>query len=333
MANNIFYFFPCVELHQLPLLLISAHMKFNKSYTLAEIAAIIDCRFVGSAEHPVTGINEIHMVETGDLVFVDHPKYYQKALDSAATTILIDQETDCPSGKGLIISATPFDDFNKLTRHFKPFKAPTAIQGHGVEVDPSSAVHPGVYLGNQVKIGKRCVIYPGVVLGDGTVIGDDVIIGPNTVIGHSAFYYKKKATGYDRMYSCGSVTIEDRVEIGANCTIDSGVTGITRIGEGSKLDNLIQIGHDTVIGKNCLIASQVGVAGCVSIGDQVTLWGQVGSTSGITIGEGAVVLAQSGISKSLAGGVTYFGSPCGEVREKFREMAALRKLPEIIENL
>lgn len=308
-------------------------MKFSKSYTLAEIAAIIGCRFVGPADHLVTGINEIHMVEPGDLVFVDHPKYYQKALNSAATTILIDQETECPEGKGLIISEAPFDDFNRLTKHFKPFHPPIEMQGQDVTVDPSSYIHPSVYLGNRVKIGKRCVIYPGVVLGEGTVLGDDVIIGPNTVIGHAAFYYKKKPTGYDRMYSCGSVTLHDKVEIGANCTIDSGVSGITSIGEGSKLDNLIQIGHDTVIGKNCLIASQVGIAGCVVIEDHVTIWGQVGSTSGITIGEGAVVLAQSGISKSLVGGVTYFGSPCGEVREKFREMAAVRKLPEIIENL
>ena len=123
------------------------------------------------------------------------------------------------------------------------------------------------------------------------------------------------------------------VEIGALCTIDAGVTGVTRIGEGTKIDNQVHIGHDTVVGKNCLMAANVGLAGCVRIENNVTLWGQVGCASDVTIGEGAIVLAQSGIAKSLEGGKTYFGSPCSEVKEKFREMAALRRLPKLLEKL
>ena len=135
---------------------------------------------------------------------------------------------------------------------------------------------------------------------------------------------------YSPMFNCGYVEIGDHVEIGANCTIDRGVTDVTSIGSGTKIDNLVQIGHDTRVGKNCLFASQVGIAGCVDIEDGVTLWGQVGCSSGVRIGAGTVVYAQSGIGKNLEGNTTYFGSPCGEVREKFKEIAALKQLPSMI---
>jgi UDP-3-O-[3-hydroxymyristoyl] glucosamine N-acyltransferase len=308
-------------------------MKLQKPYTLEEIATIINGKIVGDPTHLVTGINEIHMVVSGDLVFVDHPKYYEKALKSAATTILIDQEVECPKGKALIISAKPFDDFNRLTRHFSPFAPQKEPIGIDSEIEESAIIYPNVFIGNQVKIGKNVIIYPGASIMNGTVIEDNVIIGPNSVIGHAAFYYKKKPTGYDRMHTCGGVLLKKNVEIGASCTIDAGVTGMTTIGIGSKLDNQVHIGHDTVLGENCLLAANVGLAGCVRVENNVTLWGQVGCASDITIGEGAVVLAQSGIAKSLEGGKTYFGSPCSEVKEKFREMAALRQLPKLLEKL
>jgi UDP-3-O-[3-hydroxymyristoyl] glucosamine N-acyltransferase len=281
----------------------------------------------------ISGINEIHMVEPGDLVFVDHPKYYQKALNSAATTILIDKEVDCPEGKALIISSAPFDDFNKLTRYFSPFEPQLKMIGEHSYIDPSAVIFPNVFIGRNVQIGKNVTIYPGVFIADNTIIEDEVVIGPNTVIGHSAFYYKRKPEGYNPMHTCGSVHIEKKVEIGALATIDSGVTGVTRIGEGTKIDNQVHVGHDTIIGKNCLLAANVGLAGCVRIQDSVILWGQVGVASDITIGEGAIVLAQSGVSKDLPPNKTYFGSPCGEVKEKFREMASLRRLPQIIDKL
>ena len=308
-------------------------MKLKNPQTLKEIASLIDCSFVGDENHLVTGINEIHMVEAGDLVFVDHPKYYQKALNCAATTILIDQEVDCPEGKALIISKTPFDDYNRLTRYFSPFKSQTTPIGEDCQIDSSAIIYPNVFIGHRVKIGKNVTLHPGACIMDDSILEDNVIIGPNTVIGHYAFYYKKKVTGYDRMHSCGGVHIHKDVEIGALCTIDSGVSGMTTIGEGTKIDNQVHIGHDTVVGKHCLMAANVGIAGCVRIEDKVTLWGQVGCASDVTLGEGAIILAQSGISKNLGGGKTYFGSPCAEVKSKFREMAALRRLPDILDKL
>lgn len=308
-------------------------MRLNIPQTLEEMASFLGCRFVGNPDHLITGINEIHMVETGDLVFVDHPKYYDKALKSAATTILIDQEVECPEGKGLLISEAPFDDFNRLTRRFRPATLLSQSIGENCTIHQASSIAPNVIIGNHVTIGPNVVLHPGVVITDHCIIEEGSIIGPNTVIGYHAFYYKKKSTGYDRMHTCGSVHIHANVEIGASCTIDAGVTGITTIGEGTKIDNQVHIGHDTVIGKHCLFAAHVGIAGCVTIKNNVTLWGQVGLASGLTIEDGVVVLAQSGVSKDLEAGKTYFGSPCGEVKEKFRELAALRQLPGIIGKL
>lgn len=308
-------------------------MILDKTYTVKEIAALIGCTFVGNENHAVTGINEIHKVVSGDLVFVDHPKYYDKALKSAATTILIDKEVECPEGKALIISTAPFDDYNKLTKHFCPPTTQDEPISNKAEIHPTAIIYPNVFIGHDVKIGANTRILPGAVILDRTIIGDNVIIGPNTTLGHNAFYYKRKPEGFDRMHTCGWVKINDNVEIGANCTIDAGVSGNTEIGAGTKIDNMVHIGHDTVVGKNCLMAANVGIAGCVTIEDRVTLWGQVGCASDVTLGEGSVVLAQSGIGKSLEPGKTYFGSPCGEVKTKFREIAAIKRLPELLERL
>jgi len=308
-------------------------MKLPKPHTLAEIAEILQCRYIGSAEHIITGINEIHVVEPGDIVFVDHPKYYDKALESAATTILINKEVEVPKGKGLLISDDPFRDFNKLTQAFNPFAAAASAIAPTAKIGEGTVIQPNTFIGNNVEIGKNCLIHSNVSIYDNTIIGNNVTIHANVVLGADAFYYKKRPEGYDKLVSGGNVVIENNVDIGAGTTIDRGVSGSTTIGEGSKLDNNVQIGHDTKIGKHCLFASQVGIAGCVVIKDWVTLWGQVGVTSGITIGENVAVFAQSGISKSLEANKTYFGSPAAEARKKYREMASIRILPEVIEKL
>jgi UDP-3-O-[3-hydroxymyristoyl] glucosamine N-acyltransferase len=295
-------------------------MKFHQPFSLQALAVQFQCTFAGNPQLSVQGINEIHRVVEGDIVFVDHPKYYDKALQSKASVVLIDKEVACPEGKGLIVHENPFQLFNAIAAHF---------YDHRIQVPTQEAyanLFPGVYFGNNVRIGEQVRIFPGACILDDTVIGDRVVIGSNTVIGHHAFYYKKVNGAYFPMFNCGSVLIEDDVEIGASCTIDRGVTDVTILGRGTKIDNQVQIGHDTRIGANCLLAAQVGVAGCVDMEDKVTLWGQVGCASGIRIGEGAIVLAQSGISKDLKGNTTYFGSPCGEVREKFKEIAAIKQL-------
>ena len=308
-------------------------MKFPRQYTLKEIAEIINSNYVGLDDFPVLGMNEIHVVTSGDIVFVDHPKYYNKALNSAATIILINKEVDCPEGKALLVSDDPFRDFNTLTNHFKPFQVSNSIISDTAVIGENSVIQPNTFVGHNVQIGKNCTIHSNVSIYDDCIIGDNVTLHAGVVLGANAFYYKKREDGYDRLKSSGRVVVKDNVDIGASCTIDRGVTADTVIGEGSKLDNQIQIGHDTVIGKKCLIASQTGIAGCVIIEDEVTIWGQVGITSGITIGKKAIVSAKDGVSKSLEGGKHYFGIPAEDFRTKYKELASIKKIPEVLEKL
>jgi len=308
-------------------------MKFPKTYPLHEIASIIGCEYEGESNFPVQGMNEIHVVENGDIVFVDHPKYYDKALQSAATIVLINKNVDCPTGKALLISDDPFRDFNKLTNYFKPFQSSNNSISTSAKIGEGTVIQPNTFVGNNVVIGKNCLIHSNVSIYDHTIIGDNVIIHAGTILGADAFYYKKRETGFDQLISGGRVVIENNVGIGALCTIDKGVTGDTTIGEGTKIDNQVHVGHDTVIGKKCLIASQTGIAGCVIIEDEVTLWGQVGTTSGITIGTKAIVLGQTGVTKSIEGGKSYFGTPVEESREKLKQLANIKKIPDLIKKL
>ncbi|MCW5519504.1 UDP-3-O-(3-hydroxymyristoyl)glucosamine N-acyltransferase [Aureitalea sp. L0-47] len=308
-------------------------MKFKIPQTLEGIAHILDCEYVGSADFPVLGMNEIHVVQPGDIVFVDHPKYYDKALRSQATIILINKKVECPKGKALLISDDPFRDFNKLTNHFNPFVSARAVIAESAVIGKHTVIQPNVFIGNNVQIGNDCLIHANVSIYDNTVIGNNVTIHSGTVLGADAFYYKNRPEKFDKLISGGNVVIKDNVDIGALCTIDRGVTASTSIGEGTKLDNQVHVGHDSVIGKRCLIASQVGIAGCVLIEDLVTIWGQVGITSGITIGEKAVISAQSGVSKSLPGHKSYFGTPADEFRKKYKEIASIRLIPDIIDKL
>ena len=281
----------------------------------------------------VYGINEIHMVENGDVTFVDHEKYYAKALNSAATFIIINKKEEPPIGKALLFHEDPFSAYNKIVRHFRSFSPSAKSISDSAVVGEGTVLQPGVFIGNHVTIGKHCIIHSNVSINDHGVIGDHVIIHSNTVIGSDAFYFKRRPEGYEKMFSCGRVVIHDHVEIGAGCTIDRGVSGDTVIGRGTKIDNLVHIGHDTVVGKNCLFAGQVGIAGVARIEDEVILWGQVGVSKDLTIGKGAVILAKSGVAKSLEGGKTYFGAPTQEARDKMRELAFIKQLPDILVKL
>ena len=308
-------------------------MKFQKAKSPEEIASIIGAQLKGKSTYAVTGINEIHMVEPGDITFVDHPKYYDKALESAASFVIINKEVEAPKGKSLLYNDDPFSAYIKIVNRFRPFEPSAKSISDSATIGEGTIIQQGTFVGNHVVIGKNCIIHSNVSIYDHTEIGDNVVIHANTVIGSDAFYFKRRPTHYDKMFSCGRVIIHDDVEIGASCTIDKGVSADTIIGKGTKFDNQIHIGHDCVIGKNCLFAAQVAIAGVVTVEDDVILWGQVGVSKDLTIGKGAVVLAQSGIPKSLEGGKTYFGSPIREAREKMKELALIKQLPEIIVKL
>lgn len=306
-------------------------MKFNPALRLSELASIIGAEFDGDPDFLVTGLNEIHMVEPGDITFVDHPKYYDKALNSAATTVLINKKVDRPEGKALVFHEKPFDAFISLINKFRPFEASNVVISPSAVIGEGTVIQPGAFIGNHVTIGKNCLIHANVSIYDHTMIGDDAVIHSNTVLGADAYYFQRRPEGYKKFQSCGRVILGNRVEVGALCSIDKGVTGDTIISDGTKLDNHCQIGHDTYIGRNCLIGAHAAIAGVTRIEDDVILWGRVSVNKDLVIGKGAIVLATSGVDKSIEGGKTYFGAPVSEVRKKWREMAAVRQLPAFME--
>ena len=311
-------------------------MRFEKPVPVTTIAQLIGAEVVGNEKGNATGINEIHKVEEGDLVFVDHQKYYDTCINSAATFIIINKKTDCPVGKALLIVEDPFEAYLKIVNFYRPFNPSMKTISDTAVISEGTVVMPGAYIGNYVTVGKNCIIHPNVTILDHCIIGDNVIIQAGTVIGSDAFYYNKKTNRdihYKKMTSCGRVLIEDAVEIGANCSIDRGVSHDTIIGAGTKMDNLIHIGHDTVVGKNCLFAGQVGIAGATTIEDNVTLWGQVGVSKTLTIGKDAIVYAQSGVKDSIAGGKVYFGSPVEDAREKMKEFVWIKRIPQLWEKV
>ena len=312
-------------------------MKLKKPYTIQAISQQLNARFNGDPKIAITGINEIHKVVPGDLTFVDYHKYYDRALQSPASVILIDKEIAHSNGKGLIISDDPFRDYNLLVEKFQPFKPCYQSISKTATICNDTTIQPNVFIGNHVVIGNNCIIHANVSICDYTIIGDNVTISANTAVGADAFYFKTRQHNgnahYEKMLSCGRVVIQNDVEIGAGCTIDRGVSGDTIIGQGTKIDNHVHVGHGTIVGKNCLFAAQVAIAGQVIIEDNVILWGQVGVSKDLRIGAKAVVLAQSGVGKSLEAGKVYFGSPVVEARDKWKEIALTRKLPEMWETI
>ncbi len=309
-------------------------MKITPHITLKKVASFIGADFFGNPDFIISGINEIHKVENGDITYVDHPKYYNKALNSKASTIIINKKVECPEGKAILFTDKPFEAYIKLVKHYRPFEKSEHTVSLKANIGKNTIVQPGAFIGNYVSIGDNCIIHANVSIYDHCIIGNNVIIGSNSVIGGDAYYFKKQADGhYDKMESCGRVVIEDDVEIGCLCTIDKGVSADTIIGKGTKFDNHVQIGHDTIIGKNCLIGNQVMIAGVTRVEDDVILWAGVAIQKDINIGKGAVLLALSAVDKDVPPYKTYFGVPAEEKTKKWREMVLLKKLPEMYEKL
>ncbi|MDE6494054.1 MAG: hypothetical protein K2O66_00760 [Bacteroidales bacterium] len=310
-------------------------MKFDRPQTLKQLAELlVDVRIVGSPDFPVSGMNEIHMVEEGDITFVDLDKYYDKALSSKASVILIDKEVECPAGKCLMITPDPMENFNRLTRHFRPFIPAAAMVSPTAKIGRGTVVQPGAFIGNHVEIGQNCIIHANVTINDYTIIGDNTIIQSGAVIGGDACYFQRTKNGTFRKFeSSGRAIVGNDVEIGAMTAVDRGVSGDTIVGDGTKMDNFVQIGHDTHIGKHVLIGAHSAIAGVTVIEDYVSIWASVMINKDIVIGKGAVILATSAVDKSLEGGKVYFGCPVVEARAKWKEMATLRALPEIVERM
>lgn len=311
-------------------------MKLPAPVSIKWIAEFINAELLGNTNSEVTGINEIHSVVAGDIVFVDHPKYYSKCLNSAASFIIINKRTDVPKGKTLLIVEDPFEAYSKIVKHFSGFVSAKKMISDTSVIDKSTILMPNVFIGNNVSIGANCIIHPNVSIYDNCFIGNNVVVHSGSVIGSDAFYYnskKDRQVWYKKMQSCGRVIIEDDVEIGANCTIDRGVSADTKIGQGSKLDNLVHIAHEVVLGRNCLLAAQVAIAGGTKLGDGVTLWGQVGLSKTLRLGNNVTVLAQSGVGEDIEDDKIYFGSPAVPALQKQKELVWIKRIPEIWEKI
>lgn len=305
-------------------------MNFEKPLPVTEIAGRIGAEIIGDRTLEALGINEIHQVRPGDITFVDVAKYYDKALQSAATIIIIDQKAKCPPNKALLVCDDPFNAYNGLVLAARPVLPLTMAVSETAQIHPSTVIEPHVAIGHRVTIGENCHIESNVTIGEYCIIGNNVTIHSGAIIGTDAFYYKRTPDGYQKWRSGGRVIIEDNVEIGPGCTINKGVSGNTTIGMGTKMDSQVHIGHDVVIGKHCLLAGQVGIGGNTVVGDWVILYGQVGIAQNLHIGDNVVVSAKSGVSKDLEAGKVYFGYPAAEARTAYRELAALRHLPDFL---
>jgi UDP-3-O-[3-hydroxymyristoyl] glucosamine N-acyltransferase len=300
-------------------------MNFEKPIPVREIASWINAKLIGNDQLQLTGINEIHKLRSGDITFVDHPKYYDASLNSPASAIIVPAEMNCPEGKALLVVEKPFLAYCDIVERFRT-NEPLTTQDSSQDIHPSVIIEPGAIIGQHVRIGKDSHIQSGVVIRPYSYIGERVLIQSGAIIGAQAFYFKKWPEQYQAWPGCGRVIIENDVSIGAGSTIAQGVSGDTIIGEGTKLDCQVMIGHGVVIGKHCILAAQVAIAGKTVIGNWCTIYGQVGIAQNMRIGDRVTIFAQSGVGQDLEDGKTYFGSPAYEARGKFKEMAALRNI-------
>ena len=325
--------------------------------TLEAVAKAIDGTVVGDGSVEITGVAGIREAREGDLTFLANPRY-ESYLDQTQASAIIVSENHRSIGKPLIQNPNPYLAFLKAIRLFageaeRPCAGvhPTAVVSEeayvaqdasigpyvvierGASIGARAIVHAGCYVGACARLGDEILLYPNVTVREECVLGDRVIVHSGTVVGSDGFGFVRDGDVYRKLPQVGNVVVEDDVEIGANVTIDRATTGTTRIGAGSKIDNLVQIAHNVQVGENCIIVAQVGISGSTVLGDHVVLAGQVGIVGHIEIGDGASVGAQSGVSKSVKAGERMFGYPAMPLRQAKRIEASIRNLPELIQTV
>lgn len=320
--------------------------------TLQELADHLGGVVRGDGTIKISGLAPLEGAGPDKVSFLANPKYAAKVAETRAGGVLMAPGGEA-YGRNVIELENPYLGFAKLLTFFytQPHPAlgvlPEAVVGTNVLLGEDISIYPGALIGNNVTVGDRVVIYPGAVIYDGAVIGDDSVIHanavvrercrigkrcklqPGAVIGSDGFGYAPDGAGYYPIPQIGIVVLEDDVEIGANAAVDRAAIEVTLIKRGTKLDNLVQVAHNCQIGEDCMIVSQVGIAGSSKIGNHVTLAGQVGVVGHVNIGDNAIVGAQAGVPGSLEGNAYYSGSPAMPHREWLRVMGTLPKLPEM----
>ena len=329
------------------------------SMTLRELAERVGGEVVGDDSVELLGVAGIREARAGDLTFLSNPKYERFLSTTAASAVVVSDEYRSRAekeGRSLLVSPDPYDAFaramelladgdGKLERGVNDtaFVARSASLGaavavganavvmDGASIGAGSTISAGAYVGPGVSIGRDCVIHPNVTLEAACTLGDRVIVHGGSVIGSDGFGFAMAGGGdpHRKVPQVGTVVVEDDVEIGANVCIDRATVGLTRVGRGSKIDNLVQIGHNVVIGDDSIIVSQVGISGSTTVGDRVILAGQVGIAGHLEIGDGAVVGAQSGVTKSIPAGETVSGYPARKHALSKILAACLQELPAL----
>jgi len=322
--------------------------------TLDTVAKAIDGTVVGDGSVEISGVAGIREAREGDLTFLANPRY-EPYLECTNASAIIVAENHRKSRKPLIQNPNPYLAFLKAVRFFQgdaerpaPGIHPTAVVAPDAKVDPSATlgphvvlergskvgartvVHAGCYLGANATIGADSLLYPNVTVREACALGSRVIVHSGAVIGSDGFGFVRDGSIHQKLPQVGNVVVEDDVELGACVTIDRATMGTTRIGAGSKIDNLVQIAHNVQVGKNCIIVAQVGISGSTVLGDEVVVAGQVGIIGHIEIGAGAQIGAQSGVRKSVEPGERMFGSPAVPLRQAQRIEASLKYLPELL---
>lgn len=326
--------------------------------TTAELAKIINGRLLGDGNHPITGVSGADTATAADATFL-LAEYAHLLPQVQAGVVLMSEAPEDRGGKNIIITDNPKLAFTSLVALYRPANTPpagihpTAVVDPAATVDPSASIgahvvigadsrvgahaiiYPNCTLGNEVLIGDETVIHPGAVLHDRTVVGQRAVIRANAVIGGEGFGF---ATDQDsgthiRVPQIGCVVIEDDVEIGACTTIDNATFGETRIGRGTKIDNLVHLGHNVHVGEDCFIIAQVGVAGSTKIGNHVVLAGQTGVTGHITIADNVICGGKTGVVGSLKESGTYVGYPARPHRQWGRIEGSLNHLPELMKRV
>jgi UDP-3-O-[3-hydroxymyristoyl] glucosamine N-acyltransferase len=320
---------------------------------LAELARRLGCELEGDAEIEITGVAGLAEAGPGELTFLANPRYRPAVKTTRAAAIVAGLDTG-PLPLAALRSAHPYHDFARAIELFHPAEryepgihptavvAPTAEIGPGAHIGPYCFVDEGVRIGRNVVLHSFVTIYRGARIGDdffahshtvvreGCRLGDRVLLQNGVVIGADGFGFSKTPEGrWHKMRQSGPAVIEDDVEIQANSCVDRATIGETRVGRGSKLDNLVQVGHASRVGEDTLLCGQVGLAGSTTVGNRVILAGQVGVAGHLTIGDGAVLTAQSGVPNDVPAGALYSGYPAIENRRWLKSVAAFNRLPEL----
>jgi UDP-3-O-[3-hydroxymyristoyl] glucosamine N-acyltransferase len=326
-------------------------------FSIAELARLTNSQVDGDGSIMITSVAPIHTASAGAIAFLANQKYAQYLATSRASAVILDPQTP-REHLTAIRNADPYFTFAAVVDLLHPYTPQTAVGiakstviESGAEINSTARIGElchiragstigadtelmsSVYVGKRVKIGKNCLIYPGVQILDDTIIGDRVIIHASTVLGSDGFGFAPSPKGHRKIKQIGWVEIGDDVELGSNVSIDRGTLGPTKIGRGTKIDNLVMIAHNVEVGEHCFIVAQVGIAGSTKVGNHVILAGQAGLIGHLEIGDNVIVAAQSGVSHSIPAGEKWLGSPAREAMQEKRREASVSRLPELVKRV